>query len=498
MQSNITNTTIWSKLKKQENNILGVILYIVALVYIYQYYKSPDKYAITSPDEVFYYIEAKAIAAHNSYQTPLSLDGNTSLIGDFGSHGISYALKDGWLSKLLFQPNDPPLIFINLLTCLVVLSLILSFKTLSVNIRLKIALIVATHYILFWYSLSYMQETIQFLFAILALRGLYIIYQNPANISKKHLYQYIAIIAIAITFRYGWFIWGLGLLPLSQNSRTFIKHSLIVLGLFVFALFIGKYIYAPYPYEEITAFKLIRSNSLSLIDSTQLIWDGLINNLQLYFTPTKNTITSLMRYLLLILLITNTIYAIIKKNKFTIACTLIAWTYFVICMAFYFLTWQADERILAILHPLLAFSLITINSSILLYPLVVIHLILFPLAIDTRISNYKSLIDVETYTANRISQEASYSKIAQLITDDKDVVISITPMIVWHGNPNYITQLPLKTNKGYSIHYRQYINASDLRKKHKAMYSITQEPILEGGFQLIYSDKWIFFYKNLN
>lgn len=497
MQTNIDNT-IWGKLKKQENLILGILLYGVALVYIYQYLKSEDKYAIISPDEVFYYIEAKAVATNNSYQTPLSLDGNTSFIGDFGSHGISYAIKDGWLSKLLFQSQDPPLVFINLLTCLCLLALIISFKAISLNTRLKISLIVATHYILFWFTLSYMQETIQFLFAILALRTLYLLYQNPTTISKKHLYQYIAIIAIAITFRYGWFIWGLGLLPLATNIKTFVKYSLITLTLLLFALFVGRYIYAPYPYEEIVAFKLIRTESLSLIDSIQLIWNGLFNNLKLYLSPTPKTITTLMRYLLLILLITSTAYAIIKKNKFTIACTLIAWAYFIACMAFYFLKWQADERVLAVLNPLLAFSLITTCNPKLFYPLAITQLLLFPLAIETRISNYTSKIDVETYTENRISQEASYAKIAELITDDHDVVISITPLITWHWKPNYITQIPLKTNKGYSIHYRQYINANDLRKKHKAMYSITQEPILEGGFQLMYSDQWMFFYKNLN
>src|SRR3989337_2655247 len=114
----LQNSSNWAKFKKSETILLGILLYFIVLVYAYQYLKIAGKYGVFSPDEFFYYIEAKGIAAYNIYQTPLSLDGNTSFIGDFGSHGISYAIKDGWLSKLFFNAQDPPMVWINFLTCM--------------------------------------------------------------------------------------------------------------------------------------------------------------------------------------------------------------------------------------------------------------------------------------------------------------------------------------------------------------------------------------------
>lgn len=484
-----------STIKKKENLILSILLYCVALIYLYQYLNIEDKYAIFSPDEVFYYIEAKAVSAHNIYQTPLSLDGNTSFIGNFGSHGISYAIKDGWLSKLFFHAQDPPIIWINLLTCIIMLAAVLLFKTFSVNIRLKIALIIATHYILFCYTLSYMQETIQFLFAVLALRTLYLLYQQPKQIDKKHLYQYLILILIAITFRYSWFIWGLGLLPLAENLKNFIKYGLVVGGLLLFALFIGRYIYAPYPYEEITAFRLIRTESLSLVESIHLVWLAFIGNLKIYLTPNVQFITVCMRYLLLTLLIINLWFSIAKRNRFTIACTLIGWTYFIACMAFYFLTWQADERILALLNPLLAFSLIGSCTTLLFYPIIIFQIYLFPEAIRLRKQNYECIVPFKEYAMVKSSRELSYSKLKYLISDNRNVVISLPIHLTWHARPNYLVDFPLVTDKGYAIHYYMYVNGNDLRKSYNPDYIITTQPVQNKSYRLIHSDQWMCLYK---
>ena len=466
------------------------------LVYTYQYFLIANKYEAWTTDEFFYYIEARNIAAHNIYQTPASLDGNTSIIGDFGFHGGSYALKDGILAKLLFHKQDPPLVFINLLTCIALISLILTFKHLPLNNRIKIALIVGTHYTLYSYTLSYMQETIQYFFAVLALRSLYLIYNGKKTSNGHYLTYYLIIILIAITFRYGWFMWGLGLLPLATNLKSFVKWATVAIVLLVCGVFVSRYVAAPYPYDDVIVDKLIRSENFSLMNSLGIIFQKFWNNLKLFITPGELFTTTCMRYLLLALLIISSWYAIVKRNRFTIACTLIGWAYLIACLAFYFVFWGYDERALAILIPLLSFSLIGNFNSFVFYPAIAIQLLLFPGVVETTSARNYGSMAVNAASSERKSKEASYSKIKDLITIEHRVVISLDIEFVLHASPNYFIHFPLVTNKGYPIHYKLYRNGNDTRGTHPIDYILTNQNSPQLNKELIYNDKWMYLYQN--
>ncbi|MDO9187842.1 MAG: hypothetical protein Q7W13_17680 [Bacteroidia bacterium] len=488
------NANFLQKFRKTETILLGVLLYGIVLVYTYQYFQIANKYEPWTTDEFFYYIEAKAIAAHNIYQTPASLDGNTSYIGDFGFHGISYAIKDGWLSKLLFQTEDPPLVLINFLTCLATLALILLFKPFTLNTRIKIALVVATHYVLFSFTLSYMQETIQYFFAVLALRSLYLIYLQENTSRSNYLWYYLLIIILAITFRYGWFMWGAGLLPLANNFKSFSKWALVAVGLLFLGIFFSRYISAPYPYGELVADTLIRTEKFSLLNSLNIIYQKFSHNLQLFLTPTEILATTIMRYLLLVLLIVNSWYAIVKRNKFTIGCALIGWAYFIACLAFYAVYWGYDERALAVLNPLLAFSLIGNFNSLIFYPVLAIQLWLFPGIVKTTKTRNMESIALNASSSERKSREASYSKIKELITDDHSVVVAIDVAFILHGTTNYFFHFPLINSKGYPIHYRIHLKGIDLRETHPAQYILVTNNETKNN-TLIYSDHWIKLYR---
>lgn len=484
----------WDKLKKWDTLLLSVLLCGIVFIYILEFSKIANKNGVFGPDEFFYYLEAKAVSAHNIYQTPLSLDGNTSIIGDFGSHGICYALKDGWLSKLLFQSDDPPGIFINLLTFLITLLLILLFKPLEFNTRVKIALIVCTYHIVYYYTLSYMQETIQFLFAVLALRTLYMVYNSPNPKTNKYIYYYLIIILIAIAFRYGWFIWSLGLLPLAVNIKDFMKWMGIIMGVMLFALFIGKYIYAPYPYEEIVAYKIIGDDSISIIDSLMIVLKKFLNNLNLFITPDKSIVTTAMRYLLLVLLLLSTWFSIEKRNKFTIACTIISWGYLLACLALYFLDQKADERVLAVLNPLLAFSLVGAGKSYIFYPIIIVQLFVFPTTLKERNENLDYALWAINTPEEKISRIESYIKIRSLVAQDKEVVINVSISFAMYAK-NFFIDFPLTTASGYPIHYYLYVNGSNIRGKYIPQYSVSGTQTFNPNEELIYSDKWMYLYK---
>lgn len=488
------NANFLQKFRKTETILLGILLYGIILAYTYQYFQIANKYEPWTTDELFYHIEAKAIAAHNIYQTPASLDGNTSYIGDFGFHGISYAIKDGWLSKLFFQTEDPPLVFINFLTCLATLTLILLFKPFTLNTRIKIALVVATHYVLFSFTLSYMQETIQYFFAVLALRSLYLIYTQENTSQGNYLWYYLLIIILAITFRYGWFMWGAGLLPLANNFKSFSKWTLVATGLLVFGVFISRYIAAPYPYNDVIADKLIRAEKFSLLNSVNIIYQKFSHNLQLFLTPAEIFSTTCMRYLLLSLLIINSWYAIVKRNKFTVACSLIGWTYLIACLAFYFVYWGYDERALAVLNPLLAFSLIGNFNSLVFYPILAIQLWLFPGIVETTKTRNMESIALNASSSERTSRETSYSKIKDLITDEHGVTVELDIAFVFHGAPTYFIHFPIVNSKGYPIHYRLYLEGKDLRGTHPTQYILVTNNT-SYDHKLIYSDRWMKLYQ---
>lgn len=491
------NTSNWQKFRKIETILLSILLYSIVLVYTYQYSRIANKYQAWTTDEFFYYVEAKAISAHNIFKTPASMDGNTSFIGDFGFHGVSYAIKDGLLSKLLFHADDPPLVLINFLTCMATLALILLFKPFSMNSRIKIALVVATHYILYSCTLSYMEEVIHYFFAVLALRYLYLIYRQENTTKSNYLMYYLIIIVLAITFRYGWFMWGLGLLPLAIDLKSFAKWTLVAIGLMAFGIFISRYIAAPYPYDDVIADKLIRAEKFSLMNSLNMIYQKFAHNLQLFLTPSEILTTTCMRYLLLTLLLINSWYAIVKRNKFTIACSLIGWTYLIACLAFYFVFWGYDERALAVLNPLLVFSLIGNYNSLVFYPVIAIQLWLFPGVVEATKARIVSSIFVNSPSADRTLREATYAKIKDLITDDHSVVIALDVAFVLHSSQNYFVHFPLVTSKGYPIHYRFYLEGKDLRGTQPPDYLLVNQNTPQAKNQLVYSDKWMFLYRIL-
>jgi len=486
----------WQQYRKYETILLSVLLYAIVLLYTYQYFLIANQYKPWTTDEFFYYIEARGVAADNIYQTPASLDGNTSFIGDFGFHGISYAIKDGFLAKLFFHTNDPPLLLINYLTCIGLLSLILLFKHFSLNVRLKVALIVATHYVLYAYTLSYMQETIHYFFAIIALELLYLLYQSPLNSSNKYLLYYLSLIIVAITFRYGWFMWALGLLPLATDLKSFIKWGFVSFVIMVFAVLMSRYIAAPYPYNEIVADQIFLGNEFSILNSLQIIWNRFTHNCELFFSPAESLTTTGMRYLLVLLLFASIWYSTKKRNRFTIACTVIAWGYFIAALAFYHVYWAYDERALGVLTPILAFSLVGINNSFVFYIVLAVQLFFLPTVMkETSIRN-QNAISVNTITPEKVSREASYAKLKELITDDKNVVVAVSLRFVIHGTTDYFIHFPLATSKGYSIHYRMFLEGKDIRGTHRPDYVMTTEsaPPSE-SHTLIYSDSNMYLYK---
>lgn len=485
------------KIQKNETYVLSAILYGVLLVYLYQFLLVAGKYKTFTTDEKFYYIEAKAISANNIYQTPASLDGNTSYIGDFGFHGVSYALKDGWMAKLFFCSENPPLVWDNIFTCLVTLVIVLLFKPFSLNIRIKIALIILTHYVLFTYTLSYMQETIHYLFAVIALWNLYLLYININGDNKKYLYSYLLLILIAITFRYGWFIWGLGLLPLAKNYTGFFKWGIAAIAIALFAIVFNRYTTAPYPYGYVTD-KIIEMEKFSLSNAVKIAFDNFSNSILLFIMPAESMDTTVMRYLLLVLLFTNTWYAFVKRNRYIIACTLIGWGYFLAAMTFYGVYWGYDERALAVLNPLLAFSLVGAGNRLIFYPVIVVQLLLFPGVVKGTKERNHSAIEANTPSAEYIAIKNSFSKIKDLITDDAATVVEIPINIVRHGAQDFFNDFPLVNSKGYPIHYRVYREGKDLRKTHIPGYFLNPPPgTLPENCKLVYSDSWINLYRAL-
>lgn len=483
------------KIEKNETFVLSILLYGVLLVYLYQFMLVADKYKTFTTDEKFYYVEAKAISANNIYQTPASLDGNTSRTGNFGFHGVSYALKDGWMAKLFFCAENPPLVWNNLFTCLLTIIIILLFKPFSLNIRIKIALIILTHYVLFYYTLSYMQETIHYLFAVIALWNLYLLYINRNGDNRKYLYSYLLLIIIAITFRYGWFMWGAGLLPLAKNYIDFFKWSIAAAAIMLFAIVFNSYITAPYPYGLVTD-SITEMEKFSLSNAIKITFNHFSESIQLFISPAPKVSTTVMRYLLLVLLFTNTWYAILKRNRFSIACTLIGWGYFLSAMAFYGVYWGYDERALAVLNPLLAFSVVGTSNKLFFYPVIVVQLLIFPGLVKGTEERNKEAIEANTPTPEYIAIKNSHAKIKDLITDDTATVVEINIGVVKHGSPDHFTDFPLVNSKGYPIHYRVYRNGSDLRKIHNPNYFLNPVPgRFPSNCKLIYSDSWMTLYR---
>ena len=116
--------------------------------------------------------------------------------------------------------------------------------------------------------------------------------------------------------------------------------------------------------------------------------------------------------------------------------------------------------------------------------------------VETRNQTYMSYSSVDASSSELISQEASFSKIKDLVVDNQSVVIAISAELTIHGSPKAHVDLPLVTRNGYPIHYVIFVTGNDLIKTHRPQYLMTNQKIENRSSQLIYSDRWMYLYRN--
>lgn len=234
-----------------------LFFYVRWIIYVFLNPYLPSAYV---NDGFGYYLSSKSFFINKTLSAPLIHLDKVSPIGEFYSHGFAYPLLNGTIAIILGW-SDHIIIVVNIAIAAIVVTLLSFGKDRLAS--LLIILIISTFYIMPTMTLSYMQETIHILFAVVA--SLLII--RIASTNERLRWPLVAVLygtlVVAALFRPLWLLWSIALLALGRTPREYCIHiGLAAAGLLMSVIFMRLF-FAPYPYysPQDTILSALRENN---------------------------------------------------------------------------------------------------------------------------------------------------------------------------------------------------------------------------------------------
>lgn len=181
-----------------QNRILSVVL--SALIIFYLYLASgiiAKPYLPAWSDEYWYFVNAKSFEENMSLQAAFTFDGIGSLVFQADTHGFAYPVLNGLFSKIVGRHdyNFQLLHFIYLLVSLIVFW---SVSFLNKTQKLMASILLLSFPFASLYAVTFMQEIVHILFAVIASVLLYKIYETK---DAKYIIVFVMWLLLASLFR---------------------------------------------------------------------------------------------------------------------------------------------------------------------------------------------------------------------------------------------------------------------------------------------------------
>lgn len=347
------------KYQKLSRLVLIVTLTLLSLVFAYYIFRtfSYQDFLPARSDQVAYFLEAKGFAATGLLNTFLTMHENTSIILDCGAHGPVYALLHGTVAKI-FGLRGFNFVILNIIFLGLYLFLILKNKSFDKEQKLIISILQLGYFTTLFFIFSLNQETIHLMFAGFLTVKLIEIYRKQEG-SKELLWQdvlwFCVILAVCSSFRFGWALWSIGLLPLAKNLKDLIKLFFVFLFISALGHLYRMYFHAPDNYGLVkNVVDMLKDGQVQ--PALQALWKNFLANIPAYFWQVYKFSAYYYSKIIYFIVTVYFLYFGIRKNdKLVLAASLIG---FINLLALFVLYDAYDYREIRGLAPVLSMLIV--------------------------------------------------------------------------------------------------------------------------------------------
>ncbi|MCK8523948.1 hypothetical protein M0D21_20390 [Aquimarina sp. D1M17] len=427
------------------------ILFAVILLYgiLFNYSKLilsvSENYHPVWSDEFFYFANTDSFIQNNTLKAALTLGGEGSILFGADPHGFGYPLLHGVIGKI-FGWSNLNMIYFNFLIICIPIILIYRMKTISISQKMWIVISILSFPFFSLYAFTYMQEIIHVFTALLLSFLMYNIYQKDKEDNGIYVLLYILLIFIAGIFRSLWLFWLVGILPLAEDKKQFVRYiAIFAFGIF-FSFLVNHYVYEPVPNYFSSLIDFLKKGEFGELFSSLV--SNFWNNLRLYFFDDQGSVIYLLiKYVNLGVVIYFTSIAIKTKNEISISLASIGVLNFLLLFFLYDAFSWREIRTMSPLFYFYIIFIVTNSKSIIQYLQVIILCLLFLSSMEMsreRIAE-RNEIDVNKF----IESKEAFFEIAEKIPGNSKVLISYLP----EDHSLDVLNLPLSTNTNLPIHY---------------------------------------------
>ncbi|MBY0278633.1 hypothetical protein K2Z84_25145 [Candidatus Binatia bacterium] len=238
--------------RRERVETLFLLLNLAALAALYAWLLVPilrdGAYMPAWTDEYGYVLDARSFAANGTLHAARVKEERVSRAFEASTHGPAYILLQGGIARAF---GDPVAISLwpNVVALAFAMVLVLAAFPLERSQRLWIAVLLLLHFAVLLYALTWMVETYQVLFAIVASLLLTTLYRSEraSRRFRATLVGYGLLLLVLSTFRVSYALWALGLIPLARDRRELLRFGALSLLLLVAGIGIMQQLSASNP-----------------------------------------------------------------------------------------------------------------------------------------------------------------------------------------------------------------------------------------------------------
>jgi len=416
-------------------------------------------------DEHGYVLDARSFASSGSLHAARIKEERVGRLGAAGPHGPGYAALQGGVARLAGDPVETSL-WPNVVALGVALALVLVFP-LPLAQRLAIVVLLLLNFVVLLYALTWMVETYQVPFAVLAtllLVSLHRVARARKRVGFRALLGvFVTVVLVLSVFRVSYALWVLGLLPLARDRRELgrlLVLATVVVGVAVAA---SALVTASYPYWPASrAAELLAQGRAA--DGLALLWQNLLENTTRYFAGEKQgpVFYAAMKYVVVLLGAAALVQAVRRGERLLLGVCLVLGAHLVLLLVLYDAHSWREHRHLAPPFYALVIALVVSRENALLTALYVAELVLLPSVHGYATSR---LVGERRWVAAQWEAHqdavASLGRIADVVTGDGTRPITILHAKSLAANLSLLPlALPVRSAAGVPIRYTGNLGAT--------------------------------------
>ena len=444
-----------------------LLLNLVVLLAVYAWFLVPilrdGGYMPAWTDEYGYVLDARSFAENGTLHAARLKEERVARVLGAGTHGASYILLQGSIARAFGDPVDLSL-WPNLVVLALALLLILVYP-LPLAQRLAIVVLLLLHFAVFLYAFTWMVETWQVLFAVLAALLLVTLFRAERGTQRFRLQlaMYVALLLVLATFRVSYALWALGLVPLARSRGELLRYG--VLAVLVVAAGMGamQLLSAPNPHWPLSraVAALARGDAAAAL---ALVAGNVGVNLQRYFVgETQALIFYLaMKYVTLAAGVVLLLGAWRRGDRLALAACLVLGAHMALLLLLYDAhTWR-EHRHLAPVFYLLVIAIVVGGYRTTAVVLYVALLAMFPEVVGyatRRVIPERQWVAAQWVGAG--AARASLARLADLAVGPGEGPITVQHAQAYYRNLSiFPLALPVKNRDGRPLRYTGNLGAT--------------------------------------